>query len=197
MGKCCAKICAALPNDAQLNLMKELRVDGDLTLSVLREGDIEELAEAVQRNLEHLGPWQVWAVKDYGTRHAEEFITLNLANTDPKSQAFGIFLKGRLIGCTGFVPREEFHIAEIGYWIDKEEQGKGFVTRVAHALTDYVFMTLGVSTVEIRAAALNLRSRAVAERLKFELIERRKDAHPLPNGIVDDLVIYAMQKRNW
>lgn len=177
--------------------MRELRVDDDLTLGVLRESEVDVLTDAVQRNLEHIGPWQVWAVPDYGRKQAEEFITRNLENTDAKAQAFGVFENGELIGCTGFVVREEFDIAEIGYWIDKDHQGKGIVTKVTRALTEYAFMTLGVSTVEIRAAALNLRSRAVAERLKFELIERRKDEHPLPKGIIDDLVIYSMQKRNW
>lgn len=177
--------------------MRELRVDDDLTLSVLRESDIDVLAEAVQRNLEHIGPWQVWAVPDYGIKQAEDFITRNLVKTDPKAVAFGTFYKGELIGCTGFVPRDEGDIAEIGYWIDKDHQGKGIVTKVTRALTEYSFQTLGVSRVEIHAAALNLRSRAVAERLKFEMIERRKDAHPLPKGIIDDLVIYSMQRRNW
>jgi ribosomal-protein-serine acetyltransferase len=177
--------------------MRELRIDDSLTLGELRESDIDELAAAVRENLEHIGPWQVWAVKDYGETQAREFIERNLAVEDPKGQSFGIFFEGKIAGCCGYVPREEHNVAEIGYWIAREHQGKGIVTRCTRALADHAFRDLNVEFVEIRAAALNLRSRAVAERLRFEMVERRKNGHPLPNGIIDDLVIYSMHKRNW
>lgn len=176
--------------------MKDLRIDDELTLSVLRESDVEELSEAVKRNLPHIGPWMIWAVPDYGEKQAREFIERNV-DALPGTQSLGVFYKGRISGCAGFVPREEHDVAEIGYWIDKGLQGKGIVTRISRALIDHAFRDLGVTMVEIRAAALNLRSRAVAERLRFELIDRKSKAHPLPNGITDDLVVYSMHKRNW
>jgi ribosomal-protein-serine acetyltransferase len=176
--------------------MKEIIIDDRLKLSVLRQSDVEELAAAVQANLEHIGPWMAWAVKDYGETHAREFIERNL-DVDAKAQSYGLFMDGKIAGCIGFVPREEFDIAEIGYWIAHELQGKGIVTRVVRALIDHTFMNLGVTFVEIRAAALNLRSRAIPEKFKFELIDRIKDGHPLPNGVIDDLVVYSMHKRNW
>jgi ribosomal-protein-serine acetyltransferase len=176
--------------------MKELRIDEHLTLAALRESDADELAAAVRENLEHIGPWMIWAVKDYGLEHAREFIERNL-DVDAKAQSFGLFVDGSIAGCIGFVPRDEHDMAEIGYWIAHDLQGKGIVSRAVRALIDHAFMDLGVTIVEIRAAALNLRSRAIAEKFKFELVERVKDGHPLPNGIIDDLVVYSMHKRNW
>ena len=177
--------------------MKEIYLDNDLNLAELRESDIDELAEVVKANLPHIGPWMVWAVADYGRGHAEEFVMRNIANEDPKAQSFGIFYRGKLSGCAGYVPRDEKGVAEIGYWVSHEHQGKGIVTRCTRALIDHAFRDLGVDRVEVHAAALNFRSRAVAERLRFELEERRKNAHPLPNGIIDDLVVYSIHKRNW
>jgi ribosomal-protein-serine acetyltransferase len=177
--------------------MKELRIDDDLTLAKLRKGDIDELAAVVKSNLPHIGPWMIWAVKDYGVKHAQEFIERNLENEDPKAQTFGIFYQGKIAGCAGFVPGDKKGVAEIGYWISREHQGKGIITRCTKALTDHAFRDLNVDRVEIRAAALNLRSRAVPERLRFDLEERYKAGHALPNGIIDDLVVYAMHKRNW
>lgn len=176
--------------------MKELRIDDHLTLAVLRESDIPDLTSAVQENLEHIGPWMIWAVKDYGETQAREFVERNL-EIDDKAQSFGIFYDGKLSGCAGYVAHDEHDIAEIGYWITRGLQGKGIITLVTRALAEHAFRDMNVTWVEIRAAALNLRSRGVPERLKFDLAERRKDAHPLPNGIVDDLVIYRMHKRNW
>jgi len=177
--------------------MKELRIDDDLTLAGLREGEIDELTAVVKSNLPHIGPWMVWAVKDYGVKQAREFIERSLGNKNPKAQTFGIFYQGKIAGCAGFVPRDEKGVAEIGYWISREHQGKGIITRCTKALIDHAFRDLNVDRVEIHTAALNLRSRAVPERLRFELEERRKAAHLLPNGIIDDLVVYGMHKRNW
>ena len=176
--------------------MKEIYLDNDLALAELRESDIDELAEAVRANLPHIGPWMVWAVKDYGVKESREFVERNIG-AEPGAQSFGVIYKGKISGCAGYVPRDEKGVAEIGYWIDRDLQGKGIVTRIARALIDHAFRDLGVDRVEIRAAALNFRSRAVAERLRFDLEDRRKDAHPLPNGIIDDLVVYSMHKRNW
>lgn len=177
--------------------MKELGIDDDLTLAELRESDIDELAAVVGANLSHLGVWMPWAVKDYGVKHAREFVERNLSNEDPKGRTFGIFYQGKIVGVAGFVPRDKKGVAEIGYWVSREHQGKGIITRCTKALTDHAFRDLNVDRVEIGAAALNLRSRAIPERLRFDLEERRKAAHPLPNGIIDDLVIYSMHKRNW
>jgi ribosomal-protein-serine acetyltransferase len=177
--------------------MKELRIDDDLTLAELRESDVEELAAVVSANQPHLFAWVPWAVEDYGARHAREFIERNLANEDPEAQAFGIFYKGKLAGCIGFVPRDEKGVAEIGYWVSRDTQGRGIITRSTRALADHAFRDLNVTRVEIRAAASNLRSRAVPERLHFDLDAQLKAAHPLPTGVVDDLVVYTMHKRNW
>lgn len=177
--------------------MKEIYLDDKLILAELRESDIDELAAVVRENLPHIGPWMIWAVEDYGRGHAEEFVMRNIANDDPKAQTFGIFYEGKISGCAGYVPRDDKGVAEIGYWITSGHQGKGIVTRCATALVDHAFRDLEVDRVEIRAAALNFRSRAVPERLRFELEERVKGAHALPGGIIDDLVVYSMHKRNW
>ncbi|HEV7929019.1 MAG TPA: GNAT family protein [Nitrosospira sp.] len=176
--------------------MREIRIDDDLTLVELSEGDIDSLAAVVKENLPHIGPWQLWAVPDYGVKQAREFVERNIG-AGPGTQSFGIFYEGKLSGCAGYVPRDEKGVAEIGYWISSEHQGKGIVTRCARALIEHAFRYLGADRVEIHAAALNFRSRAVAERLRFDLEERRKNAHPLPNGIIDDLVVYSIHKRNW
>ena len=123
--------------------MKELGIDDDLTLAKLREGDINELAAVVAANLSHLGVWMPWAVKDYGVENAREFIERNLGNEDPKARTFGIFYEGKIAGCAGFVPQDEKGVAEIGYWISREHQGKGIITRCTRALADHAFSRSG------------------------------------------------------
>ncbi len=178
--------------------MPEFKIDEETALRIFQEDHIEELAETVKQNLPHLGPWMIWAVGGYDVEHAASFIRRNLADSaDGKLPTFGIFYRGKISGCIGFVKLDrENGLAEIGYWISAEHQGKGVVTRCCRALIEYSFNELGVKLVEIHSAASNLRSRAVPERLGFELKGQFKDAHHLP-GRTDDLVVYSITKESW
>ena len=57
--------------------------------------------------------------------------------------------------------------ADIGYWLIEDAQGRGIMTRVAHALVDYAFNDHGLHRLTIRAEPDNRRSWGVAERLGF------------------------------
>src|SRR5690606_11812221 len=58
---------------------------------------------------------------------------------------------------------------EIGYWIRKDAEGQGIVTEAVNAITRYAFEQLQARRVETRFETENLRSRAVAERLGYDL----------------------------
>ena len=76
---------------------------------------------------------------------------------------------------------------EIGYWVRKDEQGKGYATENTNALTRYAFNALNANRVEIHHAEGNDASRAVIEKLGFEHEVTRKINHSLPDGsLVDD-----------
>jgi ribosomal-protein-serine acetyltransferase len=56
---------------------------------------------------------------------------------------------------------------EIGYWVAKDAQGDGVVTKACRTLIQYVFDDLGLNRIELRCSTVNTRSAAVAERLGF------------------------------
>lgn len=58
---------------------------------------------------------------------------------------------------------------EIGYWIDTRQSGKGYMTEAVEGITNFAFTDLQAARVEIRCDTENIKSRAVAERLGFEL----------------------------
>lgn len=66
---------------------------------------------------------------------------------------------------------------EIGYWIDKDYQGRGIVKRSAMAVLDYVFNDLGVERVNLYCNVENTRSENLAKALGFEfkLIDKNHD----------------------
>src|SRR5882757_8610072 len=179
--------------------MSAFKINDNLQLKTLQPADALALAALVKDNLPQLQPWLLWAVDDYDVGHAGDFIRQNLDNTSKyKAPSYGIFYQNELVGCIGFVKIErENKLAEIGYWISAEHEGKGIITACTRALIEYCFDELRLGRVEIRAAASNKRSRAVPERLGFKLAAQHKDIHPLPGERVDDLVIYTTSAGEW
>lgn len=60
-------------------------------------------------------------------------------------------------------------VYELGYWAAKEQRGHGYAVEAAKALCDWGFATLDAHRLEWWAMVGNTASRALAEKLGFEL----------------------------
>lgn len=101
----------------------------------------------------------------------------------------GIWDHGKLVGFAGLFDIDpSFQSAELGYWVDKGSEGRGLVTLACRALLEYAFEELKLHRVELRCAATNDRSIAVAERLGFRLEGRLVKADRVGGEWVDFLV---------
>ena len=80
---------------------------------------------------------------------------------------------------------------EIGYWVRKSAQGKGYATEMTNALTRYAFGALAARRVEITHAEGNVRSGAVPTKLGFVKEAVHSAASLLPDGSVVDQHRYA------
>lgn len=58
---------------------------------------------------------------------------------------------------------------EIGYWINTRFSGSGYITETVSALTNLGFQLFKFRRIEIRCEASNTKSRAIPEKLGFEL----------------------------
>jgi ribosomal-protein-serine acetyltransferase len=150
--------------------MFSYKLDSILRLKLPDPGDAKEAAEVVRRNLSHLKPWMPWAVDEYSEDHAQDWIrrTLETFAGDGSFNAL-IILNDRIIGSIGFhdLDRPNRH-ASIGYWIDREHEGKGIITRCCRVLVDYLFDTMELNRLQINCNVENVRSRAIPERLGFK-----------------------------
>ena len=75
---------------------------------------------------------------------------------------------------------------EIGYWVTKSAQGRGYATEGTNALIRYAFGALKARRVDIVHAAGNEASRRVIEKLGFIPEAIRKMNAALPDGTVTD-----------
>ncbi len=137
-----------------------------------RAGDGPALFEAVNESRAELIPWLPWARKDHQVvddselrvRHVQADFILR------KSLNFHLYLKQNnlLVGGIGLHPQDwQVPSFEIGYWQRTAYSGNGYMTEAVNGLTQFVRDDLHACRIIIRCDALNLKSRAVAERAGF------------------------------
>lgn len=155
--------------------------------------------KSVQVSHKALQPWMPWAQNIQKIEDTTGNIRQAVADfVTRKDLRLHLFLKetGEFIGASGFhrinwdIPK-----VEIGYWLDSRFEGKGYMTEAAERLTEFAFEDLGARRVEIRCDIDNVRSRAVAERLKFTLEGiLKQDSLSADGKYVRDTCIYAKIK---
>jgi ribosomal-protein-serine acetyltransferase len=161
-------------------------------LRLLEEADAGELYALVDANRAHLADWMPWAV-DQDLERTARFLRATCEKQERGEALEGaIVLDGRIVGCAGFPVIDPVAGAGIiGYWLAKELEGRGLVTRAVSALIDLAFGDLHLHRVEIRAATDNVRSRAIPERLGFTQEGVLREAE-LVGEEYQDLAVYGL-----
>jgi len=111
---------------------------------------------------------------------------------------FGIFVMGRLVGEVNIssVTRGAFQNAYVGYWIDQEQAGRGYVPEACVLLFRYAFEEIGLHRLQISIIPRNRPSRRVAQKLwlRGEGIALR---YLEIDGRWEDHVRYAVTAEEW
>lgn len=174
------------------------KIEEELSLRIIEMKDAERVFELTDKSRNHLREWLPWLDFTTNVEDSREFIqgTLNgyAAN---KSMTTVILFHGEVVGVAGFNSINwSNRTAYIGYWLGEDYQGKGIITKVAKALTDYAFNHLNLNKVEIRAAAGNKKSRSIPERLGFTNEGSIRQAEWLYDHFVDHIV-YGVLAEEW
>ncbi|MNW65626.1 putative ribosomal N-acetyltransferase YdaF [compost metagenome] len=85
---------------------------------------------------------------------------------------------------------------EIGYWLSKDYEGLGLVTKACSLLINHAFEELKLHKVEICMASSNYRSRSIPERLDFKE-EGTIRSYEYLNGTYLDRVTYGLLEEEW
>ena len=109
----------------------------------------------------------------------------------------GIWSGGSFVGTVGFLPVQwPNRLAEIGYWLAPNAQGRGIMTAAARVMTEHALVEMGLNRLQIRCAAGNVRSQAIPRRLGFaeEGVTRQGQ---LLHGAYHDLITFSMLRYEW
>ncbi len=147
---------------------------GDVRIRLLRGSDAERLGAAYRRNRDHLAPWEPARSGEFFTTEGQS------ANIGGKLGMFAagtgvpwILLAGDdAVGAmtlSGIV-RGPFRSANLGYWVDREFNGKGIGSAaVAHVL-GAAQSALGLHRIQAATLPHNAASQRVLQRAGFQKI---------------------------
>jgi ribosomal-protein-serine acetyltransferase len=153
-----------------LPVFEELRGERVL-VRPYRESDAEALQEAVAESRDHIRPWLPFADEHQTVEESLIFIRRTMASwLLREGLGSGLFdaSTDQYVGGCGLHPRDwQVPAFEIGYWVRRSSEGKGYVTEAVKLLTDYAFAELAAQRIMIRCDARNTRSAAIPRRLGF------------------------------
>lgn len=174
------------------------KIDENISLKLFEINDAEKILELINSNRSYLRAWLGWVDSTKNICDTKDFIkdTREQFASNNGFQA-GIWYNNKLIGVIGFIDIDwEDKKTEIGYWIDRDYQGKGIITRSCKALINYAFYKLKLNKVEIHCAEKNIKSQAVPKRLGFTKEGVIREAQCLYGNFLN-LVIYGLLSREW
>lgn len=132
----------------------------------------------------------------------DEYAFLTNCNENWKnmnSPAYGIWTKdGTFVGCCDFHNVEyENHSAEIGYWLDKKQTGKGYIAEAIKAL-EKDFFKRGFNRITLIMDTANKASEKVAIRGGYVKEGIMREWHYNPSfKSYRDMYLYAKIKSEW
>lgn len=173
-------------------------IDENLKLILPLPQHAEEITAVVRENLDQLKLWTPWATDDYSIDTAREYIKKNLTEfAENGTFSANLVLDGKFVGSIGFHHLDlNNKSAHIGYWLAKSAQGKGLMTGCTRVLMNYLFDELKLNRIQINCNVENTKSRAIPERLGFQLEGIHRQVEFFDNRF-GDWAIYAMLKEDW
>jgi ribosomal-protein-alanine N-acetyltransferase len=172
----------------------------NITLRNLTPADCEELLQYYKKNKKHLEPFEPAKDSDFYTIESQRRI-LNKSYREFLNGGtieLGIFKEKKLIGKIKLsrIVYGSFKNGMLGYSIDEEEQGKGYMKESVKLFLEYVFDECELHRVEASALVDNQKSRGVLEGCGFKMLGIN-EKYLLINGRWRDHVTYYILKEDF
>lgn len=175
-----------------------IHIDKNIKLEITSEKFTMPLFQVINNNRAHLSEFLPWVENMQSIEDVSSYLlTCEHLYENKKEVSFIILVNEKPVGRIGL---HHLHLhnkmGSIGYWIDKNEAGKGIITQSCIKLIDYGFEQLNLNRIELKAAVKNRRSQAIAEKLYFKKEGTLREAEFVNNRFTD-LFLYSMLKNEW
>jgi [ribosomal protein S5]-alanine N-acetyltransferase len=136
----------------------------------LRPDDAEELAALYRANRDFLARFEPVRQPEFFTpeaqreriaaRAADDFHQFAILDGDAIAGTISVF----------HIVREALQSGTVGYWVDRERNGRGLATAAVEEVVGYMFGELGLHRAEAATLIENVASQRVLEKAAFEQI---------------------------
>jgi len=174
------------------------RLRPDLDLRLLEERHAAPVFALVDRDREYLREWLPWVDSTQRQEDSLSFIRASLEQFASNSGfAAGVWWNEQFVGVVGTHKIDWLNRkVELGYWLGKNFQGQGIMTDASRAAVTHLLVEMDLNRVTIQCATGNAKSCAIPRRLGFSLEGTLRDGQLL-NGRYEDLLMFAMLRRDW
>jgi len=175
--------------------MFTVEVEEGLELALVEPKFASEYLAIVSNQRDYLAEWLAWPPYAKDEEFFLKFIKKSLHDyADGKSLVCAMIYQNEVAGNISFnTVNYDLQKVEIGYWLRRDLQGKGIVSKSLLKLIDYAFTELNMQKIQISAAIDNQASRSVCERSGFKLEGIITRAENL-NGRVVDHAVYGLSR---
>lgn len=162
---------------------------------LLRTLNMEDLDNCFMASMKPSAGWKPHGTKEE-TRHLLEAVYIG------KENIWGIVLRDsdQLVGSIGLVrdhKREYDRVRSIGYAINEDCWGRGYMTEAVQAVLSYGFEQKRLAMVSAYAYPWNISSRRVLEKCGFQYEGTLKLAAKLYDGSIYDNDCFAITREQW
>jgi ribosomal-protein-alanine N-acetyltransferase len=144
---------------------------GSVGIRILKASDAEAMCTAYRRNREHLAPWEPLRAEEFFTAEGQMIsvqskLALFIAGSDiPWVLTDGEAIVG-LMTLSGIV-RGPFLSAHLGYWVDKDYNGRGIGSAAVAFAVDAAREELGLHRLQAATLPQNAASQKILQRSGF------------------------------
>ena len=172
----------------------------NVVLRNLTPADADDLLNYYKKNKNYLAPFEPSRDSNFYTLESQR----NLLNESYKqflngtNIELGIFKDNKLIGKIKLsnIIYGSLKSGVLGYSLDEDEQGNGYMRESVETFLEYVFMECNLHRVEASALVNNEKSRKVLESVGFKLVGIN-EKYLLVNGKWQDHVTYYIIKEDF
>lgn len=178
--------------------MFEINIEPNLKLRAIQISDAASIFSIIDRDREYLREWLPFVDYTRMVDDTETFIkSMQAEPADRIQTVYVIIYNDQPAGLIGFrfTDRANYK-TELGYWIARDLQGKGIVTKACKALINLAFEMYNMNRIQICVSVDNLKSKAIPLRLGFTFEGVQRDGEYL-NDQFTNLEIYSMLKHEW
>jgi ribosomal-protein-alanine N-acetyltransferase len=146
----------------------------DVTVRLAEEDDAPALAGLLRANRAFLAPWEPVRPDGWFTDAGQrvDLVRLLARHADGTTSPYVVVADGRLVGrvTVNDIVRGAFQSAHLGYWVDREHNGRGVATAAVAAVVRIAFRDLGLHRLQADTLVHNTASQRVLARNGFTRI---------------------------